>query len=138
MKPITARQLETLVFIKVFIAKEGYSPSVREIAKETNCAVSSAQTLVEYLIKKGFIERSDGARTIKVVEQGDSLETAIQTAHMETELAESKLLAVENQLAIAVKALEEIHTKVRFQSSGYALEVGTLAETALAEIRKVN
>lgn len=71
MKPITVRQRKTLDFIKEFITKNGYSPTVREIgvgifseAHSTVCA------LLDHLEDKGYIERSIGkSRSIRIIEQ---------------------------------------------------------------------
>lgn len=59
LKPLTKRQKKTLDFITSFIAKNGYSPSLKEIAKflgTTN--LSTAQYFVEELEKKDYLKRA--------------------------------------------------------------------------------
>ena len=59
LKPLTKKQKKTLDFITSFIAKNGYSPSLKEIAKflgTTN--LSTAQYFVEELEKKDYLKRA--------------------------------------------------------------------------------
>lgn len=56
---LTNKQESILIFIKKYIAKNGYSPTVREIAKAVN--LSSPATVhahLSNLIEKGFIKRN--------------------------------------------------------------------------------
>jgi len=58
LKPLTKKQKKTLDFITSFIAKKGYSPSLKEIAsflKTTN--LSTAQYYIEELEQKGHLKR---------------------------------------------------------------------------------
>ena len=58
VKPLTEKQKKTLDFITSFIAKNGYSPSLKEIAKflgTTN--LSTAQYFVEELKNKGYLKK---------------------------------------------------------------------------------
>jgi len=58
VKPLTKKQKKTLDFITSFISKNGYSPSLKEIAKflgTTN--LSTAQYYVEELEQKGHLKR---------------------------------------------------------------------------------
>jgi len=58
LKPLTKKQKKTLDFITSFITKNGYSPSLKEIAsflKTTN--LSTAQYYVEELEQKGYLKR---------------------------------------------------------------------------------
>ncbi|GAA0390326.1 MarR family transcriptional regulator [Paenibacillus motobuensis] len=69
-KPLTRRQAEVLQFIKSFVSKNGYPPTVREIADHMHYqSASTAFQLLEVLEKKGYITKSDSPRTIKVIEQ---------------------------------------------------------------------
>lgn len=68
IKPITRRQSEVLEFIKLFIGKEGYPPTVREIAEHMDYQSSStAFHLIEQLVRKGYITKGDSPRTIQIV-----------------------------------------------------------------------
>lgn len=70
-KPLTRRQYEVLEFIKAFISKNGYSPTVREIREHMGYnSASTAFCIVERLIKKGQIRKNRGPRTIHLVQSG--------------------------------------------------------------------
>lgn len=62
---LTERQHETLNFIYTFIIKNGFSPSLREIANGTYCSKPVAQRHLEALIDKGYITHTPNtARSI--------------------------------------------------------------------------
>ncbi|WP_052675980.1 LexA family protein [Paenibacillus sp. IHBB 10380] len=72
IKPLTQRQSEVLDFIKFFIGKEGYPPTVREVAEYMKYqSTSTAFHLIEQLVRKGFVTRGDSARTIRVIDRGE-------------------------------------------------------------------
>ncbi|HUV42993.1 MAG TPA: transcriptional repressor LexA [Patescibacteria group bacterium] len=59
LKPLTKKQKKTLDFITSFIAKNGYSPSLKEIAKFLGATnLSTAQYFVEELEKKDYLKRA--------------------------------------------------------------------------------
>lgn len=65
---LTNRQADALKFIKTYVSKNGYPPSIREITLGMNCSsASTAFKLVEKLAQKGYIEKGDGPRAIKVL-----------------------------------------------------------------------
>lgn len=68
-KPLTNRQQQTLEIIKSFIAQKGYAPSVTEVADLLHLkSRSTAHSLVDQLVRKGFLTKIDnGVRTIQVV-----------------------------------------------------------------------
>lgn len=69
-KPLTRRQYEVLEFIKSFIARNGYSPTVREISDHMGySSASTAFSIVEALVKKGCVRKNRGPRTIRVVQR---------------------------------------------------------------------
>lgn len=69
-KALTRRQYEVLEFIKGFISKNGYSPTVKEISEHMGySSASTAFSIVERLIKKGHIKKSRGPRTIRVIQR---------------------------------------------------------------------
>jgi SOS-response transcriptional repressor LexA len=80
MKPITPRQQQTLDFIKWYIAKHGYSPSVREIGQGIFLtAHSSVCAVLDQLEDQGYIERKAGkSRSIRIVGQGITLRPEVQ------------------------------------------------------------
>lgn len=64
MKPmnLTKRQQAVLQYIQSFLADEGRSPTLKEIAEGVgSSAVSTIHKHVQHLIEKGFLERSHGA-----------------------------------------------------------------------------
>ena len=71
--PVTLykRQRELLEFLKQFIHKNGYSPTLQEIADAMN--VSSLATIHEHiqsLVKKGIVKRYEGAvRGIEILDE---------------------------------------------------------------------
>ncbi|MBR1417232.1 MAG: hypothetical protein IJ572_05375 [Bacilli bacterium] len=67
---LTKKQLEILIFIKKYIANNGYSPSTREICKGNN--LSSPATVhnhLKSLIKKGYIKKTNSKyRSIEILD----------------------------------------------------------------------
>lgn len=76
METLTKKQEETLTAIKKFIAKNGYSPSVREICDMMN--LSSTATVfvhMKHLMNKGYISQTDNKfRTLEVLVPNEYLE----------------------------------------------------------------
>ncbi len=65
MKTLTKRQSEILRFIRKYSGINGYPPSIREIAKYFSIkSPSGAKKHVDALVKKGYLSRGKGARTI--------------------------------------------------------------------------
>ena len=54
---LTERQREILELVERWIAERGYSPSVREIAREAHLSTSRVHALLEALARKGQIHR---------------------------------------------------------------------------------
>lgn len=74
-KPITKRQKEVLNFVIRFIAKNGYAPSLQEVANflETD-NVSTAQYFIQELESKGFLKKKLGAtRGISPISQSQTV-----------------------------------------------------------------
>lgn len=66
--PITARQKVVLNVIAKFISKEGYSPTVRDVASSLGVTVKAAYDHLVALRKKGYIEWSEEkSRTMKII-----------------------------------------------------------------------
>lgn len=76
METLTKKQEETLTAIKKFIAKNGYSPSVREICDMMN--LSSTATVfvhMKHLMNKGYISQTNNKfRTLEVLVPNEYLE----------------------------------------------------------------
>lgn len=73
---LTDKQSETLTFIKKFIAKHGYSPSVREICK--GLGLSSPATVfvhIKKLEEKGYVTQAkEKSRTLEVLVDNEFIE----------------------------------------------------------------
>ena len=65
---LTKIQRDTLDFIIAFYRKKSYTPTLTEIAKNFGISIRAAYDRVNALIRKGYIEREKGARTIKILE----------------------------------------------------------------------
>lgn len=77
MEPLTKKQEEVLTAIKKYIAKNGYSPSVREVCELMN--LSSTATVfvhMRHLMNKGYLKQADNKfRTLEVLVPNEYLET---------------------------------------------------------------
>jgi repressor LexA len=74
MKEITQRQQEVLGFIKGFISRHKYPPTIREISNNFGISVKGAYDHVKALERKGYIAlNTNRSRTIEVLgsEEGD-------------------------------------------------------------------
>ncbi len=70
MKELTKRQEETLEYIRAFIDKHNYPPTIREMAASFNISVKGAYDHIKALEKKGRI-KCDGnrSRTIEILDK---------------------------------------------------------------------
>ncbi|CAN1491627.1 LexA SOS-response transcriptional repressors (RecA-mediated autopeptidases) [Fimbriimonadaceae bacterium] len=67
-KGLTKRQEEILACIRDYVAKEGFPPSIREIGKQFEIGSLRGVTVhLDALERKGYINRSNTPRSIKVV-----------------------------------------------------------------------
>jgi repressor LexA len=71
LPPLTARQREVLEFVKQFMAKAGYPPTVREIGAHFGFVPRSIFDHLKALERKGYLRR-DGAksRSLRLLETG--------------------------------------------------------------------
>lgn len=73
---LTARQKEILDFIEAFVEKNGYSPSMEEIAEQFD--IASVNAIFKHLAaleKRGYIHRaSNHARSIQILNRFQSVE----------------------------------------------------------------
>ncbi len=65
-KELTERQKQVLAFIEGYIDKNGYPPSVREVARAFRITPRGAMIHIDALEKKGYLSRSRKARSIKI------------------------------------------------------------------------
>lgn len=70
---LTPRQKKVLDFISSFTRKQGYSPTLKEIAQRFGKSVPTAQHHVEELEKKGYLRKlEDKTRGIVPIEKGST------------------------------------------------------------------
>lgn len=75
-EPLNPRQQQALDFIAAWTAAEGRPPTLREIAAGLGLEQhSSAQRLVEALARKGWIERSDRHRGLRLLPSNKTMPT---------------------------------------------------------------
>lgn len=68
-RELTDRQAEVLAYIKSYIAKFGYAPSLRAIGERFDMQVNGVIGHLRLLEQKGYIKRTKGlARAMVVVE----------------------------------------------------------------------
>ncbi len=68
MKVLTKRQIEILTFLKFFIDKNKYPPTIREISHKFEISVKGAYDHIQALSKKGVIRcENNRSRTIEVL-----------------------------------------------------------------------
>lgn len=67
-KTLSQRQIAALEFIKSFITRNGYPPTVRELADHMGySSTSTAFNLLETLVRKGYVEKGPGPRMLRVI-----------------------------------------------------------------------
>ena len=70
MIKLSPKQRETLRFIKKFIEKKNYAPSIRQIGVKFGISKQAVFDRLTILENKGYIERDHGvARSIRVLEE---------------------------------------------------------------------
>jgi repressor LexA len=95
MKQLTPRQKEVYGFLESFIDREGYSPSVREVAEYFEMSVKGAHDHIKALTKKGAIQ-SGGAASRSIVIKGSREEETLEIPILGHVAAGIPLLAQEN------------------------------------------
>ncbi|TSC87299.1 MAG: repressor LexA [Microgenomates group bacterium Gr01-1014_16] len=80
-KPITPKQKIVFEFIKSFSKKNGFAPSLQEIADYLNKSLSTAQHFVAELHKKGYLQKSENvARSISTL--GDTFKQIFKLGYI--------------------------------------------------------
>lgn len=77
MEPLTKKQEEALICIKKYIAKNGYSPSVREVCEMMGLSSTATGFVhMRHLMNKGYIKQTDNKfRTLEVLVPNEYLDT---------------------------------------------------------------
>lgn len=67
---VTKRQREILEFIKAFVERNGYAPSLEEIAAKFQLrSVATVHKHLSNLMERGMLRRGSGSRSLEVLEQ---------------------------------------------------------------------
>ncbi len=66
-KQLTKIQLDTLNYIQKFFKEKEYTPTLADIANYFKITIRASFDRVGALIKKGYLEREKGARTLRIV-----------------------------------------------------------------------
>lgn len=77
MKGLTKRQRDVLNFINAYISKHGFSPSIRDIAREFRITPRGASIHLIALEKKGYITRSKKARSVRIVNRIEGIKLPV-------------------------------------------------------------
>lgn len=101
MKILTKRQKEILTYIKKYLAKKGYPPTVREIGNNFNLSSpATIQTHLNKLREKGYIKKDNFKnRAIELLVENEFLEkeeNIIDVPLLGTVTAGSPIEAIEN------------------------------------------
>lgn len=90
-KPLTRRQAEALDFIKSFVARKGYPPSVRQLAEGLNLqSPSTAFSILEQLVRKGYITKGSNPREMRIIGAETLAEKDEEIARLREALIEAK------------------------------------------------
>lgn len=71
MTNLTKKQKEIFDFIKNYIDKHGFSPSLNEICSHFNKAMGTIHEHTEELVKKGFLNKTNNIRGIEILQKNN-------------------------------------------------------------------
>lgn len=76
MAPILPKQKQRiLAYLEAYVAEKGYAPTLTEIARKFDLALSTVHEHLEYLVEQGFLNREEAdERGLTVVRRGDDTE----------------------------------------------------------------
>jgi repressor LexA len=98
MKGVTKRQDEVLDFIKEFLLRNKFPPTIREIANHFEISVKGAYDHVKALEKKGFIDRNQNrSRAIEILVDNDEESLMVSVPIIGRVAAGVPITSVENQ-----------------------------------------
>ncbi|AZS15342.1 hypothetical protein [Paenibacillus lutimineralis] len=105
-KPLTRRQTEALQFIKSFVSKNGYPPTVREIADHMQYqSASTAFQLLEVLVRKGYIKKGSRPRELQIVGYESMAEKDAEIARLREALVRIAGMNIIGSSAITMKSI---------------------------------
>ncbi|MBM4276202.1 MAG: repressor LexA [Deltaproteobacteria bacterium] len=95
MKPLTDRQRQVLAFVEEFVARQGYPPTVREVAARFGIQPRAAADHLAALKRKGYLHREPG-RSRGLTLAGRTLGPVVEVPVLGRIAAGRPLLATEN------------------------------------------
>lgn len=107
----TKKQKELLNYIETYIAKHGYSPTLREIGGELGYnSVATVAAHVDHLIKQGLLRKtSKEARSLEVVKPTQATEKEVTRKYIVAEIGYQFVKAEHGELPIReLKPLVEV------------------------------
>jgi len=105
-KPLTRRQGEALQFIKSFVSKNGYPPTVREIGDHMGLqSPSTAFNILEILVRKGYIKRGNRPRELQIVGYESMAEKDEEIARLREALVHIAGMDIIGSSAITMKSI---------------------------------
>ena len=97
MKQLTARQQEILDFLKGFIEKNSYPPTIRETAKAFSISVKGAYDHIKALEKKGVIKLQENrSRALEIVSKKENDDSVAEIPVLGSIAAGNPIFAEEN------------------------------------------
>ena len=66
MKDLTKKQMSVYLAIKSWVKRQGWAPTIRELAEEFGVSHATMFGHLNALDRKGYIHRGQGARQIEV------------------------------------------------------------------------
>ncbi len=109
MKAITQRQQEVLDFIKSYIEKNSYPPTIREISDNFGISVKGAYDHVKAVERKGYISlNTHRSRTIEVLTNGEPREEPVVTVPLLGNVAAGKPLFAEENYESGVPVPQQL------------------------------
>ncbi len=105
-KPLTRRQAEALDFIKSFVARKGYPPTVREIADHMHYQSSSTSfNILEQLVRKGYITKGSNPRKMRIIGAETLAEKDAEIDRLRDALERIAGMEIIGSSAIAMKSI---------------------------------
>ncbi|HVS78681.1 MAG TPA: hypothetical protein VHD84_00095 [Candidatus Saccharimonadales bacterium] len=147
----TKKQKELLTFIEDFIARNGYSPSYREIMSGTgHTSVATVSLHINNLIKRGHLAKRDrSARSLEVVKTGQPAGNRAEVTPKQLNASEEKWLIqkvevffkeAETAPSVSDAQLDQLHVLIGAlkvlglagASQSFATRLGTLKKRRAA------
>ncbi|MBU5673224.1 hypothetical protein [Paenibacillus brevis] len=105
-KPLTRRQVEALDFIKSFVVRKGYPPSVRELAGGLNLQSSStAYCILEQLALKGYVKKGSNPRELQIMGAETMADKDAEIARLREALERIAGMEIIGSSAISMKSI---------------------------------